>query len=152
MSGKAVISLTTGLEDPEKLDRGPARAEVTEHEQRPGGCGGEIDAADVSLEHRVVAEPFRLLVGIDVTAHPGQQGRVVHDLPVGLIQAQPLGQPQRNQALAQHVLHRLAHPEISRQRQHAEQFGQADIRAGGGRCHNDEYKRRPSARTSVRAC
>jgi hypothetical protein len=66
-------------------------------------------------------------------------GRVVHDLPVGLIQAQQVGQPQGNQALAQDMLHGLAHTEISRQRQDAEQFGQADIRTGGGLCHSDEY-------------
>ena len=149
LGGPAAVT-DEGHPEPGPLDRGPARAEVAEHEQRSGGRGGEIDAADIGLERRVVAEPLRLLVGIDVTAHPGQQGRVVHDLPVGLIQAQPLGQPQRDQALAQHVLHRLAHAEIGRQRQDAEQFGQADVRAGGGRCHSDEYKRRPSARTRVR--
>ncbi len=85
---------------------------MAEHEQRPGGGGREVDVAEVGLERQVVAEPFRLLVGVDVTAHPGEQGRVVHHLTVGLVQAQALGQPQADQALAQHVLHRLAHAQV----------------------------------------
>jgi hypothetical protein len=44
-----------------------------------------------------------------MASHPGQHGRVVHDLLIGFVQAHPLGQPQRDQALAQDVFHRLAH-------------------------------------------
>jgi len=86
---------------------------------------------EIGLQRHVVAEPLRLLVGVDMTSHPGQQGRVVHDLPVSLVQAHPLGQPQRDQALAQDVLHRLAHAQVGAERQDAEQFCQADVRAGG---------------------
>jgi len=113
------------------LRHGPARAEMAEDEQWPGGGRAEIRVPEVGLERGVVAEPLRLLVGVDVTSHPGQQGRVVHDLPVGLVKAKPLGQPHRDQALAQDVLHRLAHAQVSPERQDAEQFGQADARAGG---------------------
>jgi len=54
-----------------------ASTEMAQHEQRAGGGGGEIDPAEVGLERRVVTEPLRLLVGVDVASHPGQQGGVV---------------------------------------------------------------------------
>jgi hypothetical protein len=65
---------------------------MADHEQRPGDGGGEVDAAEVGLERRVVAEPFRLLIGVHMAAHPGDQGRVVHDLTVGLVHAQVSGE------------------------------------------------------------
>jgi len=64
----------------------------------------------------------------------GIEGRAGQPQP----QAQPLGQPQGDQALAQDMLHRLAHAQVGRQRQDAKQFGQADDRARGGLCHKDE--------------
>jgi hypothetical protein len=123
---------------------------MPEDEQRLRGDRAEIGVPEVGLQHHLVAEPLRLLVGVDVAAHPGQQGRVVHDLPVGLVQAHPLGQPQRDQALAQDVLQRLAHAQVGAERQHAEQFGEADVRAGG-RGHSDEYKRGASGEASNEA-
>jgi hypothetical protein len=103
--------------EPGPLNHGLASAEMAHHEQRPGRGRAEIDTPEVSLERQVVAEPLRLLIGIHVAAHPGEQGCVIHDHTVGLIQAQALGEPQRNQALAQHMLHRLAHAQVGRQRQ-----------------------------------
>src|SRR6266566_1112045 len=130
--------------------RRPAPAEMPKDEQRLSGDRAEVGVPEVGLQGHLVAEPLRLLVGVDVAAHPGQQGRVVHDLPVGFVQAHPLGQPQRDQALAQDVFHRLAHAQVGAERQHAEQFGQADVRAGG-LGHSEEYKPEPCARQQVRA-
>ena len=118
----------------------PASAEMTQHEHRPSGGRREIDAPEVSLERQVIAEPLRLLVGIHVTAHPRDQGCVVDDHTVSLIQAQPLGQPQGNQALAQHVLHRLAHAQVGRQGQNSQQFGETDAGARRRLGHDHEYK------------
>jgi len=41
-----------------------------------------------------------------------------------------LGDPQRDQALAQHVLHRLAEAEIDPEGQRTDQFRQAHVRPG----------------------
>ena len=96
-------------------------------EQRLRRNRAEVGVPEVGLQCHLVAEPLRLLVGVDMAAHPGQQGRVVHDLLVGLVQAHPLGQPQRDQALAQDVLHRLAHAQVGAERQ------DADLRPDGER-------------------
>jgi hypothetical protein len=109
--------------EPRALRHGLARAEVTEDEQRLRGHRAEIGVPEVGLQRHLVAEPLGLLVGIDVAAYPDQERGVVDDLTVGLVQVHPLGQPQRDQALAQDVLHRLAHTQVGAERQHAEQFG-----------------------------
>jgi hypothetical protein len=101
-----------------------ARAQVPQHEQRPGRGRAEVHQAEVGLQRQVVAEPAGLLVGVHVAAHPGQQRRVEDHLAVGRVQAHRLGQPQRDQALPQHVLHRLAHAQVGAQRQHGKQLGQ----------------------------
>jgi hypothetical protein len=98
------------------LRHGPARAEMAEDEQRPRGDRAEVGMPEVGLQRHVIAEPLGLLVGVDMASHPGQQGRVVHDLLVGFVEAHPLGQPQRDQALAQDVLHRLAHAQVGAER------------------------------------
>jgi hypothetical protein len=85
---------------------------VTEHEQRLGHRRREIGPAELDLKRRVVAEPLRLLVRVDVASHPGNQSRVVDNLSFGLIQAKPLGEPERDQTLAQHMFHRLAHAQV----------------------------------------
>jgi hypothetical protein len=53
----------------------------------------------VGLEPDVVAEPLRLLVGVGVTAHVDQEGRVVDRDAVVLVDADAVGQAQRDQAL-----------------------------------------------------
>ena len=45
-----------------------------------------------------------------------------------LVEAEPLGDPDRDQALAQDVLHRLAEPEIDAQRERADEFREPDLR------------------------
>ena len=51
-------------------------------------------------------------VGCHSDAHADQQRGVVHDRPFVLVEADALGQAQRDQALSEHVLHRLPEPEI----------------------------------------
>ena len=138
-----------GHPEPRALGHGPPGAEMAKDEQRPGGDRAEVGVPEVGLQRRVIAEPLRLLVGVNVASHPGQHGRVVDDFPVGFVQAHPLGQPERDEALAQDVLHRLTHAQVGAERQHAEQFGQADVRAGR-LGHSDEYKPGPRPRPGAR--
>src|SRR6266567_2377842 len=58
-----------------------------------------------------------------------QQRRVVDDDALALIEAGALGEAQRDQTLAQDVLHRLPEPEIDAQRKRRHQLGQAYLRA-----------------------
>ena len=64
------------------------------------------------LHRNVVAEPFRLLVGVGVTPDVHEQGRVIDRGALVFVEADLLGEPERDEALAQHVLHRLAEAEI----------------------------------------
>jgi hypothetical protein len=47
-------------------------------------------------------------MGIGVAADAGEEPDVVHDGPLGVVEPEPLAEPERNQARALHVLHRLA--------------------------------------------
>ena len=80
------------------------------------------------LHRDVVAEPLRLLVRVGVTADVDEQGRVVDDRPLGLVEPDPLGEPQRDEALAQDVLHRLAEAEVDAERQRRDELRQPDVR------------------------
>ena len=51
----------------------PVSTEVAQDEQGPVGLGGEVGPAEVGLQRGVVTEPLRLLVGVDVAAHPGDE-------------------------------------------------------------------------------
>ena len=78
----------------------------------------------VAFSGDVVAEPARLLVGVGVAAHVDQQRGVVDGGALGLVEADQLADPQRDAALAQHVLHRLAEAEVDPERQRGQQLGQ----------------------------
>ncbi len=65
------------------------------------------------LQVDVVAEPLRLLVRIGMAAHVDQQGRVIDRRPGVVVQAHPLRQAHRDQALAQDMLHRLAKAQVN---------------------------------------
>ena len=58
--------------------------------------------------------------------HPRQQPRVVDNAALRVRQPKPLTQPQRNQARADHVLHRLTKPKISAQREQRNQLRQTN--------------------------
>src|SRR5207253_5545113 len=77
------------------------------------------------LQGDVVSEPFRLLVRIGMTADVDQQCRVVDDRPSMLVEPDPLGQPQRNQALTLYVLHRLSEAEVDAERKRGDELRQA---------------------------
>src|SRR5262249_17189210 len=82
-----------------------------------------------ALERDVVAEPFGLLMGVRMTADVHEQRRVVDDDALTVVEADPLGQPQRDQALPEDVLHRLPEAKVDTQRERRDEFGQAHARA-----------------------
>ncbi len=67
-------------------------------------------------ERDVVAEPLRLLVGIRMAADIDQQSRVVDRQSVDVGETQPVRDPQRDDGLPQHVLHRLVEAEVDAER------------------------------------
>lgn len=91
----------------------------------------------VALQADVVTEPLRLLVGVRVAPDVRQQRRVVHDRADVVVQAQPLGKPDRDQALAHNVLHRLTEPEIDTQRQRSHELRQTNRLKVGAVGHGD---------------
>ena len=64
-----------------------------------------------------------------MTAHVDQQGGVVDGCPIALVEPDPLGEPQRDQALAQHMLHRLAEAEVDPERKCGDELRQANVGA-----------------------
>ena len=75
----------------------------------------ELVVVLVGLERDVVAEPLGLLMGVGMTADVDEQGRVVDDGSLVLAKPDRFGETHRDHGLAQHVLHRLAEPEIDPQ-------------------------------------
>jgi hypothetical protein len=134
--GVLVAAAEESQPHPRPVEDRLVRRQVPEHEPHTRHCAREVEEADVGLEGQLVAKPLRLLVRVDVAADPSQERRVVHDLAVGLVEAHALGQAQGDKALAQHVLHGLAHPEVGRQRQHRQQLSQSSARRRGGLRHD----------------
>ena len=132
--------------DPEPVQRRVARADQPHGRQRAAHAAQLMDVL-AGLERDVVAEPLRLLVRVGVTAHVDQQGGVVDGHPVLLAEARVAGQPQRDQALAQHVLHRLAEPQVDAERQRRDQLGQPRARSADTPCHRASltFRERPAA-------
>ena len=83
----------------------------------------------VAFRRDVVAEPLRLLVRVGVAADVDEQRRVVDDRALLLVEPEALREAQRDQALPQHVLHRLAEAEVDTERERGQQLRQADLRA-----------------------
>src|SRR5829696_905593 len=88
------------------LRQRPAHTEVTD-EVADLAAG---HSKSVGLEGNVVAEPLSLLVGVREAAHPCEQSGVIEDLPRRLVETEAFTESQGDQALAQHVLHRLPQP------------------------------------------
>jgi hypothetical protein len=107
------------------------RAHVPGHERHPGRLPREVRETGIGLQRELVAEPPGLLVGVDVAAHPGQQGHVIHDGALVLVEPQPLGHAQGDEAFPHHVLHGLAEPEVGSQGDGGQHLRQAHLRAGG---------------------
>ena len=98
------------------------------HSRHRSTQAAELVFVLVGLQADVVAEPLRLLVRIGMAADVDQQRRVVDRCPGFLIEADPLSHPQCDQALAQHVLHRLPEAEIDPQRQRGDKLGEPNVR------------------------
>ena len=78
------------------------------------------------LQGEVVAEPLGLLVCIRVAPDVDHQRRVVDDRPGLFVEPHPIRHPQRDQALTQHVLHRLPEPEVDSERPRGHELGKAN--------------------------
>ena len=98
------------------------------------------------LQRDVVTEPLGLLVRVGMAADVDQQRRVVHDGSLRLVQPGGLGEPKRDQALAQHMLHRLPEAQVDTERQGRDELGEPDVRAVRFAGHEAE-----ATRTSVPA-
>jgi hypothetical protein len=104
-----------------QLRQRPAQPEMTDE---VAGCAAG-HGKSVGLEGDVVTKPLSLLVGVREAAHPGEQSGVIEDLPRRLVETEALTESQRDQALTQHVLHRLPQPQVGPQRQRRDQLGQS---------------------------
>jgi len=82
----------------------------------------------VGLHGDVVAEPLGLLVRIGVTSDAHQQSGVVERGPLGLIEAEPVGDPQRDQTLPEDVLHGLVEAQIDAERQRRHELRESQPR------------------------
>jgi hypothetical protein len=114
---------------------------------------GAADAAwlvlvSARLERDVVAEPLGLLVRVGMTPDIDEQGRVVDDRALVLAQADALAEAQRDEGLAQHVLHRLAEAEVDAERQGRDELRQADVGAVGLGSHAASLSGQPSRQLS----
>ena len=87
------------------------------------------------FQRDVVSEPFRLLVSVRMAAHVDEQGGVVDDGAGLVVHPEAFGQAQRNQALAQDVLHRLSEAEIDPERERCDELRQPDVWPITGRAH-----------------
>ena len=81
------------------------------------------------LQCDVVAEPLRLLVGVDMAADVDEQSGVVHRCALLLVQPDALRQSESDQALPQDVLHRLTEAQIDAERERGDELREADLRA-----------------------
>jgi hypothetical protein len=64
------------------------------------------------LRRDVVAEPFRLLIGIGVASDVDEQGGVVDDRALLVVEANEVSQAERDHALTEHVFHGLAKAQV----------------------------------------
>ena len=81
-------------------------------------------------------------MSVGMTPNADEQRGVIHIGSPLLVQADPLGEPQRDQALAQHVLHRLPKAEVHAERQRGDELRQPDVRAIGPLGHRPRLLRR----------
>ena len=110
----------------------------------------ELVVVLAGLQRDVIAEPFRLLMRVGVTPNADEQRGVIHVRSPLLVNPDPLGEPQRDQALAQHVLHRLAKPEIDAERQRGDELRQPEVRTIGLISHGSRLSGPPGIRSVER--
>ena len=94
------------------------------HRRRRGARAGGLVVVFARLQRDVVAEPPGLLVGVCMAAHIDEQRGVVDDRPFLLVQPDALGEAQCDQALPQHVLHRLPESEVDAERERGDELRQ----------------------------
>jgi hypothetical protein len=107
--------------DTEALEQRLPGTESAETSHRRPHAVQAIDVL-VSLQGDVITEPLSLLVRVGVATHVREQRRVIDDRSLVLVEAEVLGEAQRDPALAQYVLHRLAEPEVDTQRQRTDEL------------------------------
>jgi hypothetical protein len=110
---------------PDPVEPRPTAAEMTGDEDRQGRAV-QIRLARVRVQLGLIAEQRRHLTGVHSTAHPRQQRRVIRRHAGSRIHPGRRPQPHGDHGLAQHPLHRAAHPQVRHQRQRRHQLGQAD--------------------------
>ena len=113
---------------PEAMERWVAGAQQSHCRRRPPQAPGLVVVL-ARLEGDVVPEPLRLLVCVRVAGDVDEQRRVVDDRPLLLVETEPLAEPQCDQALPQHVLHRLPEAEVDAERERGDELRQANLRA-----------------------
>ena len=106
----------------------------------------ELVVVLAGLQRDVIAEPFRLLMRVGMTPDPDKQRGVIHVRSPLLVEPDPLGEPQRDQALPQHVLHRLPEAEIHAERKRGDELRQPDVRTIGPHGHSEPETIRPAPR------
>ena len=72
---------------------------------------------------------------VGVAPDVDEQRGVVDDRPRVVVEAEPLGDAQRDQGLPQHVLHRLPEAEVDPERERRDELGQPDGRSVGVGAH-----------------
>ena len=102
--------------EPEPVERRAPGPELPHSRRRHPQAPRLVVVLD-RLEGDVIAEPLGLLVRVRMAADVDEQSRVVDDRPLLLVQPEPLGEPQRDQALSQHMLHRLPEAEVDPERE-----------------------------------
>jgi hypothetical protein len=121
------------LEPHPKAVQGRIPATDEAHRSSRGSQAAVLVLVLLRAQRDVVPEPLRLLVRVDVTAHVDEQGGVVDGRSLGLIEPYPLGQAQRDHAVAEHVLHRLSEAEIDAERERRDELREPHLR------HVDNY-------------
>jgi hypothetical protein len=107
------------------LQERPAGAQMRHDEAGRRETDG-VDQSHVPLQCLIVAEPLRLLVGVDVAAQPRHERGVIQRPPLRLVESDTLAEAERDEALAHDVFHRLSHAEVGAERESGKQFGEAD--------------------------
>ena len=122
--GDATPVVVSVRRHPLPLQRRAAGADPAEQEAHQR-LAGEIDPWARGAKLDLVPEMRRQLVRIGGAPHPRQHRRVIDGGALRIVHVHAIGEPERDPALAQHVLLRQTETEIGRQRQGRDQLSQA---------------------------
>ena len=95
----------------------------------------EVLIAGIGIQPDLITEQRRQLGGVDGTAHPRQQRRVIRRRAGCLIHPGRRPEPDRNNGLTQHPLHRPPHTKVGNKRQRRHQLGKSHPPQGIGSHH-----------------